>query len=385
MTRLFASPEPKPLKGAGAVERLLETPAFAHGAQADGLFTESMRAAARVHYAGCPEFKGVWDNAGFKPESLRDIADIAAMPFIYVAAFKERSLSSVPDKKVELELTSSGTTGQRSRILLDKTSLLRVRRIAWQVFNALGMADLSLTCDSLCFTFDPAVADSLGTAFTDQLLTGLTKRGSVYYAIQWDKEAAAFKFNMDGAIAEIRRMEKTGRPVRLIGFPAHAMMLCEEFEKREGRRIRLNPASWVITGGGWKDKQDRAVDKTEMRARLARSLGLKAERVRDMFGMVEHGVPYVDCPHGKFHVPVYGRILARDPGTLKVLPWGQKGLLQFITPYLTSYPSISLLSADWGSVQERCTCGLPGNVMSIEGRAGVKKLKGCAISAASVL
>ncbi|MDD4005027.1 MAG: hypothetical protein PHW69_07490 [Elusimicrobiaceae bacterium] len=385
MTRAAASPEPKALPLDCAAARLIETPAFAHGPESDGLFVRAMRESARLHYDNCPEFRGIWNAAGWTPETLCGIRSIAAMPFIYVAAFKERNLASVPPEKVELELTSSGTTGQRSRILLDKISLLRVRRIAWQVCAALGLADLSVTADALCFTFDPARADSLGTAFTDQLLTGLTRRGEIYYALQWDDETAAFRYNMDGCIAAVKRMEKSGRPARLMGFPAHAMMLCEEFEKREGRRIRLHPASWALTGGGWKDRQDRAVDKQEMRARLARGLGLKTERVRDMFGMVEHGVPYMDCPHGKFHVPVYGRVLARDPGTLKVLPWGKKGLLQFVTPYLTSYPSVSLLSADWGSVEKSCSCGLPGSVMTVAGRAGVKKLKGCAISAASVL
>ena len=141
----------------------------------------------------------------------------------------------------------------------------------------------------------------------------------------------------------------------------------------------------MITGGGWKDSQDRAMDKQKMRALLAGYLGLKTAQVRDLFGMVEHGVPYVDCPLGNFHVPIYGRILVRHPATLELLPYGETGLLQFITPYLSSYPSISLLSSDLGYLQESCSCGLAGPVMHIAGRAGVKKLKGCAISASTLL
>ncbi|MFA6584149.1 MAG: hypothetical protein WCS77_07625 [Elusimicrobiaceae bacterium] len=383
--RNFASPEFKPLKADSATARLIETPPFEHGSRTDTLFAEAMREAAHVHYRNCPQFRGVWKNAAFSPDDIKDISDIAKMPFIYVAAFKERALSSVPTGRVELELTSSGTSGQKSRIILDKTSLLRVRRIAYQVFNGLGMADPKTPADSLCFTYDPAVADSLGTAFTDQLLTGLAGKGEVFYAIAWDKAKKEFYFDMDGALDAAARFEKSGRPVRVLGFPAHAMSLCEEFEKRLGRSLKLHPDSWVITGGGWKDKQDRAVDKSVMRARLARGLGLKTEKVRDLFGMVEHGVPYVDCPLGHFHVPVYGRVFARDPQTLEVLPYGKKGLLQFVTPYLTSYPSVSLLTADWGRVEKECSCGLKGNVMVVEGRAGVKKLKGCAVSASSVL
>lgn len=385
--RILSAPIAEPLKKyGGAIGRLLETPAFSHGRAADELFCAAMREAARAHYKGCPAFRGVWRAADFKPVDIKTMRDVERMPFIFVAAFKERDfLVSVPKSRVELELTSSGTSGQRSRIVLDEASLLRVRRMAWQVFDGLGLADRSAPCDYLCFTYDPHVAKNLGTAFTDELITGLTRAGKVYYALEWDKEKNGFFFNIPASIAALERFEKSGRPVRLVGFPAHAMLLCEEFKKAKGRYARLHKDSWVITGGGWKDQQDRAVDKTVMRRKLASCLGLHESRVRDLFGMVEHGVPYIDCPLGKFHVPIYGRIIVRHPATLEALPYGQTGLLQFITPYLTSYPSISLLSSDMGWLEEKCSCGLKGPVMHIAGRAGVKKLKGCAISASTLL
>ena len=35
--------------------------------------------------------------------------------------------------------------------------------------------------------------------------------------------------------------------------------------------------------------------------------------------------------------------------------------------------------------EKKCACGLPGPLLFISGRAGVKKLKGCAISASTML
>jgi len=379
----FASPQRSPLAGRGAVERLIELPAFAHGRAADGLFAQAMRQSAKIHYKKCPEFRGIWEKAGFSPEKIRSAGDLKKIPFIFVTAFKERRLISTPEKDAVLTLTSSGTSGQKSMIVLDETSLLRVRRIAWRVFDALGMADEAET-DYLCFTYDPRAAKNLGTAFTDELLTGLTETGEVFYAIKPDG-GGGFYFDSEGALSALERFEKRGRPSRILGFPAHALSLCEKFRRENGRNARLNPESWVITGGGWKDNQDRAVDKNAMRALLAESLGLSAGQVRDLFGMVEHGVPYVDCPLGKFHVPVYGKIFVRHPATLEPLGFGERGLLQFMTPYLSSYPSISLLSSDFGWLEEKCSCGLKGPVMHVAGRAGVKKLKGCAVSAATLL
>ncbi|MDD2772112.1 MAG: hypothetical protein PHP45_00275 [Elusimicrobiales bacterium] len=383
--RSLSSPIAEPLADKSAMARLLEIPAFAYSPESERLFLEALRESAAIHCRRSPHFGGLWKNAGFSPEDLRGPADITRMPFIFVAAFKERELSSIAKKELALELTSSGTSGQKSRMLLDKASLLRVRRMAWQVFAALGMADRTVAADYLCFTYDPKAAKNLGTAFTDELLTGLTKTGETFYALRWSREKNSFYFDMDGALSALERFEKRGRQARLVGFPAHALALCEAFKKSRGRCARLNPSSWVLTGGGWKDQQDRALDKGKMRRLLAGRLGLKTERVRDMFGMVEHGVPYMDCPLGKFHVPVYGKIIVRHPAALEPLPYGETGLLQFITPYLSSYPSISLLSSDFGWLEEKCSCGLKGPVLHIAGRGGVKKLKGCAISASTLL
>jgi len=380
-----ASPESRPLKARTAVDRLIETPPFDHGPAARRLFLAALREAAAHHIRACPPFRGICRAQRFKPSLLRSEGDVARLPFIFVSAFKERELSSAPKKDIVLELTSSGTTGQKSRMLLDKTSLLRVRRIAWQVFNAIGLAQTQEAADYLCFTYDPRVAGNVGTAWTDKLLTGLTMTEEVFFAFKWDPVARAFRFDQEGALKALERFEGTGRQARIVGFPAFALQLCREFRKRHGRSVRLRPDSKVITGGGWKDQQDRAMDKGLMRKTLADSLGIPAANVRDLFGMVEHGVPYVDCALGNFHIPNYARVLVRDPASLDVLPVGRSGLLQFITPYLRSIPSISVLSSDFGSVEKGCACGLQGPILRVIGRAGVSKLKGCAVAASALL
>ncbi|MFH1618955.1 MAG: acyl-protein synthetase [bacterium] len=385
MTDFKASPEPNPLKGRTATDRLIETPPFDHGPKASGLFLTAMKEAVARHIKNCAAFRGLCRMQCFTPTSLKSPADIPGIPFISVHALKERELRFTKKGRTELELTSSGTTGQKSRILLDAVSLLRVRRMAWQVFKGLDLVDDSRTADYICFTYDPDVAKNLGTAWTDRLLTGFTKTGEIYWAFKWDRAAEEFRFDIVRAVEVLERYERNGRPVRIIGFPAFALRLVEEFRKKHGRNAHLNPDSKVITGGGWKNEQDKAVDKQIMRADIAGGLGLPPGSVRDLFGMVEHGVPYVDCVLGNFHIPVYSMVIARDPATLKPLPSGSTGLLQFLTPYLTSYPSISLLSGDFGMVREKCRCGLKGSILHITGRAGVKKLKGCAIAASTML
>ncbi len=375
----------RPLKSRAAVDVLFETPAFEYSPKTSKAFCAAMRAALAFQGGRSPVLKALYKAEGFSPASVRAERDMERIPFIFVSALKERDLTTLPYSKVVLELKSSGTSGQRSRMQLDKGSLMRVRRMAWKVFEGLGLTDLARAHDYICFTYDPQVAKDLGTAWTDKLLSGFTRKGEIFYTFRWSKARNDFYFVIDGAVLAMKKFEAAGSLVRLVGFPAFALKLTEEFKKRFGRYPKLNPGSSVVTGGGWKTLAEEAMDKKVYRKILADNLGVPAANVRDLFGMVEHGVPYVDCRLGNFHVPNYGRVIVRHPGTLAPLGYNKTGLLQFITPYLTSYPSLSVLSSDFGLLRPRCACGLPGPVLELKGRAGVTKLKGCAISAATML
>ncbi|MEK7721859.1 MAG: acyl-protein synthetase [Elusimicrobiota bacterium] len=375
----------RPLKSRAAVDVFFETPAFEYSPGTSKAFCAAMRAALAFQGKHAPALKALYKAENFAPSSVKTERDIEKIPFIFVAALKERDLTTLPYSKIVLELKSSGTSGQRSRMQLDKGSLMRVRRMAWKVFEGLGLTDLERAHNYICFTYDPEMARDLGTAWTDKLLSGFTKKGELFYAFRWSKARNDFYFDIDGAVAAMKKFEDAGSLARLVGFPAFALRLTEEFKRRFGRYPRLNTGSSVVTGGGWKMQADEAVDKKVYRKILADNLGIPVENVRDLFGMVEHGVPYVDCRLGNFHVPNYGRVIVRHPGTLKPLGYDKPGLLQFITPYLTSYPSLSVLSSDFGLLRKKCSCGLSGPVLEIRGRAGVKKLKGCAISAATML
>ena len=72
--------------------------------------------------------------------------------------------------------------------------------------------------------------------------------------------------------------------------------------------------------------------------------------MRDFYGFVEHGVPYVTCAEGHFHVPIYGRVFIRDPLTLKLLPEGAVGLPQMLTAYNRAQPNISVLATDYAAL-----------------------------------
>jgi phenylacetate-coenzyme A ligase PaaK-like adenylate-forming protein len=343
-----------------------------------------MQEAFAHHYIGSEALQRLCAEQRFFPWNLKRLEQLSRIPYFFVTALKYAQVRSVPEEEIVLTLRSSGTTGQTSAIYLDRTSLRRIKRVVRHIYDDLNMVDRRRT-NYLCFTYDPEVAKDVGTAFSDKLLTGLTGVNHVCYAIVWDQERNDWHLDVPRVARTLERYERSGRPFRVLGFPAHTWsVLRQVVEMRGGKNFQFGPHSYVITGGGWKNFDSQEIDKDVFREQVGRWLGIPSRHVRDLYGMVEHGVPYCECERFRMHVPVYSRVLVRDPLTLQVLPSGREGLLQFLTPYHNSFPAISLLTTDRGKIENACRCGRRSPVLHLLGRAGVTKHKGCAIAALKV-
>lgn len=362
-----------------ATMKLLDSSPFDFSPLARELFLNSFRENALFHYRNHQFTQRFWDKQGFHPDQLLAEEDLSKVPGTMVHLFKEHEFYSVPKKDIVLTLTSSGTGGQKSQQFLSAASLENVKKLALNIHVALGMAS---SCDYnyVCFTYDPKVASDLGTAFTDELLTNFTGKKEVYYAIQWNEARGDFELNEQGTIETLRRFAASGVPTRILGFPA---LLYEMIEKH-GLQLDLGKDSWLQTGGGWKGKADKEIPKEAFRKMIEERLGIPQKNQRDLFGMVEHGIPYVDCERGNLHIPNFARVFTRSPFDLELLQKGERGLLHFLCSYNFSYPAPSLLTTDYGRVGT-CTCSIGGDVLLLEGRAGVSKHKGCALKALELL
>lgn len=354
--------------------KFLDSDPFDTSSEASAAFVESFRENALHHYHAHTFTKRFWDKMGFHPSSIKTEDDLVKVPGTMVHLYKEHELCSVEKENLVLTLTSSGTGGQKSQQFLDQESLDNVKKLALNVHKSLGMAS-DKKYNYLCFTYDPKVANDLGTAFTDELLTNFTGKEEVFYAIQWNEEKRDFELNEKATVDAFKRFAASDIPTRVLGFPA---LLYEVIEKNN-LHLNLGPESWLQTGGGWKGKADKEIPKKEFRTFIEARLGIPQTHQRDLFGMVEHGIPYVDCELGNLHIPNYGRVFVRSPHDLSVLKKGERGLLHFLCSYNFSYPAPSLLTTDYGRVLT-CACGR-GDILVLEGRAGVNKHKGCALKA----
>ncbi|MDB5098899.1 MAG: hypothetical protein JWM80_3320 [Cyanobacteria bacterium RYN_339] len=346
----------------------------------DALFFDAMRAAIAHHRAASPFYAALCDHAGFT--ELRDLAEV---PHIFVNVLKRHELLSVPREAVALHLTSSGTAGQKSQVFFDEGSRDRGLFMIDRCFEDYGIWDRETPANYLLFAHEPEHAGTRGTAFTDHYLTKFAPVREGYFALRWSAAKQDWEFRVEEVNARLEAFAASGAPLRILGFPAFLHRLVRYRSELGLPDLAFGPRSFVLTGGGWKTSEHDAIPKEAFIAEVSRALGVPPENFRDGYGLVEHGVPYLECAHHRFHVPHFARALARDPGTLAPLPEGEAGFLNLITPYMLSMPSISLLTSDLAAVRHGCPCGSNTATIDLMGRLGTRKNKGCAITAAELL
>lgn len=357
--------------------------AFDDTEEARGLFVQAMREMVRWHRERSALYAGLCRLDGFDEESVRTEDDLPRIPHVIVSAFKERRLLSIPEEEVVITYTSSGTSGHQSHIDWDATSRDRQDFMRRAIVKSYGLVDLDHPVNYLCFSYDPDSGGQRGAAHAHSMYATFAPAQQTYYAISAGPDGQP-KFRLDGCVQALDSFSATGLPLRVTGFPAFGYVTLKSLDEA-GHRFRFPPESVLFSGGGWKLHTGEAVSNEEYAALVERVLGIPRTRIHDVYGMVEHGVPYMTCERGNFHVPIWARVYAVDPGTGRILPDGQVGLFKLLTPYLTSTPAISVLSTDLGATRSDCPCGRGGKLLELHGRGGVKKYDGCAISAAQLL
>ncbi len=369
-----------------AIDRLVEidelydlTPAH------DEAFLAAMRQASSWHVERSPVFRNLSRKHGFRPDDLRRISDVSRLPYVFVNAFKQYEILSVPREDIVLTLTSSGTSGQKSQIMFDAPSLDRGLRMVERVFESMDLKRPEQLVNYILFAYDPEEARMVGTSYTDDNLTNLTRKGKLYHALRWNPDKLEFEFRPAECYAKLLEYAAEGLPVRLLGFPAFLHRLVRFHQESGAPPLDLGQDSYVLTGGGWKTSEQSAIDKDSFIADVSRTLGIPPGNLRDGYGLVEHGIAYIECEHHRFHVPAFARAFARDVATLDLLPEGETGFLQLVTPYMQSMPTLSLLTSDLAEVGGNCPCGRKSGTIMLRGRAGTRKNKGCAITAAQLL
>ncbi len=195
------------------------------------------------------------------------------------------------------------------------------------------------------------------------------------------KSDSGYSLDMDRIKCALEKCSKSRFPMRTIGFPAYTYFLLKQL-KAEGVHYRMPKGSMVTLGGGWKQFYAERVEKTDFFRLVYDVLGIEEENIFEFFGAVEHPILYTDCRCHHFHVPVYGRVIIRNPDTFKPVPYGEAGLINLLTPMIHSMPMISIMTDDIGILHnEPCNCGVGSPWLEIIGRVGIQDIITCAAGA----
>ncbi len=346
-------------------------------------FMSAVRQNVVLHQSGCEGYAAILAAQGFDPACLRGEEDLWRIPPLPTLYFKRNQLITLPEEKLVVRATSSGTRGLQSQIGLDRRTLLEGVAMMVRFFGWHGVLS-PLPTNYIVLNMRPDGKNGAGAAKTAYHTTRFAPALHREFALI--QGAAGVEVNFGGIRRALLSYARQGFPVRFVGFPAYLYFLVRQL-KNAGLALRLPAASRVLLGGGWKQFGAEEIDRDAFYGLIEETLGIPRAHCLEFFSAVEHPLPYCKCLNGHFHVPAYSRVIVRDVRTLAPLPHGQEGLLNFVSPLVRSMPLTSVLTDDLGVLQpgEGCGCGIGAPYFELLGRAGVQQIKTCAATAAELL
>lgn len=370
------------MKNNCAIEKLcgLDEP-YSNTTEREQLFLEAIKENYAFQSEKQPYIEYLAKQRGFSIEMLKSIKDVAKIPPLFVGIMKINSFNNFEIEDNAMILTSSGTKGQKTQSFFDAKSLDRLSSIAYTCFKALGWVSKTPT-HFFVMGYDIREEKNLGTSWSNNQFLALAPNKSVNWTILKNNKGE-FEFDYKHWAKKVVKLGADA-PIRLTGFPAFMSQLAYEVAKI-APGFRAKEGSFITAGGGWKNHKGTQLTHKDFAALIEESLGIPAISIRDSFGMAEHGIPFSTCSAGSYHIPIYSRILIRDPLSLDVLPDGQEGLMNLITPYNLAQPNLSILATDIAVIKENCSCGIQGKYISSIRRGGISKNRGCAIAAQELL
>lgn len=344
----------------------------------DQLFVCAMKENATFQYKNCDDYKRILDDFDFNPDELNTKDDLAKLPFLPTLYFKHHHLQSVPAKKQLIKATSSGTSGSMSKIGFDLKTLLRGLDMVIQVGKHHKLWSIKPT-NYIVFGYQPTKENKTAVSKTAYGFTFFAPAKSRTFALEMTD--SGYKLLWDKVLKALDKYSKSKLPMRTIGFPAYTYFFLRDL-KEKGIRYKMPKGSMITLGGGWKQFYAEKVDKQDFYALVKEVLDIEEDHIVEFFGAVEHPILYTDCKCHHFHVPIYSRVIIRDPDDFTPVPNGKIGLINLLSPMMNSAPLLSIMTDDLGILHnEKCSCGASSPWLEIIGRVSVSDIVTCAAGA----
>jgi len=342
-------------------------------------FFRAMKHSFEHHVKLSPFYKKLCEHKGFSTANLKSFDDIWNIPFILSDAFKAFNIVTNTGGFFRTDITSTGTSGRKSRVGLDMISGRRLLYSAYHIYRALGLVDDKRRANYLMMAYDPDLDESLATTNSDILISHFAPINDMFYALAAGSDGKT-AFLRDDAVERLKRFNDRDQPVRVLGFTHHTCEVVTAYTKKYGM-VHFPKGSCILTGGGWKNFGHLYGEDFDPIAFLKESTTIDPKNVRDLYTLSEHPIFYLQCERHNMHIPNVSLACIRDVRTLRKLPCGEKGLVHLYSPLIESAPVLSILTTDYGQIGADCACSVGGPFIKILGRAGVTKKVTCALTA----
>ncbi|MCD6482235.1 MAG: acyl-protein synthetase [Candidatus Izimaplasma sp.] len=348
------------------------------------LFCNAIKENIIHHYNNCDEYKKILDNANFDPSTIEKYDDLVKIPFIPTLYFKRHNLFSMPLNKMAIKATSSGTSlGVKSKVGMSYSDLWFGFKMIFRLFKYHKLWSLRRV-NYFIFGYEPSKHTDVVIMKSAYGFSHITPAKKRYYAIKFDKDLKEYVVDFESMKKALIKASKQKAPIRTIGFPAYTYFVLKEM-KEEGIKLQMPKKSLVTVGGGWKQFCTEKVDKQSFYNLVKEVLGIPEKNIIEFFGAVEHPVVFPDCEFHHLHIPIYSRVIIRNPDNFNPVPNGEIGLINLLSPLNSATPLVSVMTDDLGILHTECECGLKTPWLEIVGRVGIKDITTCAQGADEIL
>lgn len=360
-----------------AIKNLLALHPFDFSPKADALLKKALALNYQHQLRSFPQYK----NYVEKRKSLLEY------PPIYLPLLKEMAFNLPNEIKIVETITSSGSKGLPTQIPLGADDL--ENRLATIHNTYTGMNILPPHCHAYFFLIPPSQTKMAGTTIIHQTLSNHPNIQKLSFAVEIKENKLIFDKKV---IDEILSDAESKMPTLIVGYPALIAQTIKNLKECGLEKISLSPGSFILTGGGWKSfLSDVHVDYHQFKTTVSDFFEIPKTHIRDMFGLSESPVVFIECENGYYHIPNFCRVRTFDPirGSTQSPHENEstEGLMLIESPFSSSYPLLSILTTDKIRLNHRCQCQceIQGNCFLPLGRASLANYKTCAMKISSQL
>ena len=273
-------------------------------------------------------------------------------------------MHSINKSQIFKTLLSSGTSGDKSKIILDKKNAFNQTRVLIKIFNDFFEKKNRLP---MIIVDKPKTKNKNIFLASEVASTGFSFLGKDYFYLLNEKNEIRFE-DLKNYIKKYKNSE-----ILIFGMTA---FIWQHLIIQNKQNFNLSNAI-ILHGGGWKKIYDQNANKLNFKKLLKKKYNIN--RVHDYYGMVEQtGSIFFECERGFFHTSIFSDVLVRDKD-FKICNNRKKGIIQVISVLPSSYPGHSILTEDLGIIYglNNCKCGRSGKFFKINGRLARAEARGC--------